>query len=178
MKKFLFISSAALFVLVSCTSKTKSENAGGMSDRANKNLDAMHIVENAIMTGDISKLDSAVADNFVDHTSMGDMNKDSLKSMAKTMHEKEPNSKMERKLELANDDYAMIWYRFTGTGDGSMGMPAGPYDFNAVELVKFDNNSKAVEHWEYMDPAAMMKMMKSMPTNMPPAGMGDTTKHM
>jgi hypothetical protein len=62
---------------------------------------------------------------------------------------------------------------FKGTSDGSMGMPKGPYDFHVIEVVKFNNDSKAIEHWEYTRNDDMMKWMKMM--TQPPAK--DTMGH-
>ena len=64
--------------------------------------------------------------------------------------------------------------RFTGTSDGSMGMPKGPYDMKAVEVEKF-KDGKAIEHWEFMDPAEMMKNDGPSAENMDNKMM-DTTK--
>ena len=70
--------------------------------------------------------------------------------------------------ELADDEYVFSWMRFTGSSDGSMGMPAGPYDMKSIEVVRF-KDGKAVEHWGFMEPREMMKMMQQMPAM-------DTTK--
>ncbi len=43
---------------------------------AEKNLAASHIVNAAFQTGDISKIDDAIAADFVDHSDRGDMNRD------------------------------------------------------------------------------------------------------
>jgi hypothetical protein len=48
--------------------------------------------------------------------------------------------------------------RYSGTSDGSMGMPKGPFDMTSIELVKF-RDGKAIEHWAFMQPQDMMKMM-------------------
>lgn len=48
--------------------------------------------------------------------------------------------------------------RYSGTSEGSMGMPKGPYDMTAIELVKF-RDGKAVEHWSFMQMKDMMNMM-------------------
>src|SRR5689334_22710563 len=64
MRKLISIlSTAAICFLISCNSKepAKESNAGGMSDKAKKNLEASHIVSDAFMSGDPSKIDSAVA---------------------------------------------------------------------------------------------------------------------
>jgi len=61
----------------------------------------------------------------------------------------------------------MGWMHWTGTSNGSMpDMPAGPYDMNGIEVVRF-KDGKAVEHWAFMDAREMMKMMSSMPASAP-----------
>ncbi|MEO5594333.1 MAG: ester cyclase [Chitinophagaceae bacterium] len=158
----------ALF-LVSCNSNDKTAAVTdtpvtdkAISSMAQKNMDAMHVVDKAFETGDVSGIDSVVADNFIDHTDKGDMNRDSLKAMIK-MSAKDKTMKTETTKEMADDDYVFAMMHMTGTGDGVM-MPAGPYDMHSVEVVKF-SNGKAVEHWGYMgngDVAKMMASMKSM----------------
>jgi predicted SnoaL-like aldol condensation-catalyzing enzyme len=162
MKKVLFILSAgAVCFLVSCSSK---DSGGKMSDEAQKNLDATQIVNKAFETGNTGSIDSAVASDFVGHSDKGDMNRDSLKAMITMMHATNKDMKMEVIRKLADNDYVMEWMHFTGTSDGSMGMPAGPYDVHAIEVEKF-KDGKAIEHWEYMDPKEMMKMMPPPPVN-------------
>jgi len=157
MKKILFILSAvACCFLSACTDK--AADGGGMSDAAKKNLEAFHAVDNAFQTGDISRIDSVVASDFVDHTPKGDWNRDSLKTMITTM-KKAGTMKSEIKKEFADDEYVMAWMRWTGTSDGSLpDMPAGPYEMSGVEVVRF-KDGKAVEHWAFMDAREIMKMM-------------------
>jgi predicted SnoaL-like aldol condensation-catalyzing enzyme len=158
MKKLLFfVSSAIVFLLVSCSDK-KEGTSSSMSARATKNLEASHIVNEAFQTGDVSKIDSAIAPDFVDHTDMGDKNRDSLKAMITWMHSKASDMKMDLVREFANDDYVYSHMHFTGTSDGSMG-PKGPYDMNEIEVIRFNSDGKAVEHWAYMEMTEMMKMM-------------------
>ena len=59
--------------------------------------------------------------------------------------------------------------------DDFMGMPVGTkYEMNAMEVSKFNSDGKATDHWEFMEPAEMMKMMQQQNTG----GMKmDTTKH-
>jgi len=166
MKKFLFILSAAAFCLLSaCTDK--AADAEGTSDAAKKNLEAFHTVDNAFQTGDISRIDSVVAGDFVDHTPKGDFNRDSLKNMI-TMMKKAGTMKSEIIKEFADNEYVMGWMRWTGTSDGSLpDMPAGPYEMNGVEVVRF-KDGKAVEHWAFMDAREIMKMMTgSQPSSTP-----------
>jgi len=177
MKKNLFLLSAGVaFLLVSCASK-KEEGGGGMSDNAKKNLEVSHVVTKAFMSGDVSAIDSVIAADFVDHTPEGDMNRDSLKHMITTMHNGTQNIKMDIINEAANDEYAYAWIRMSGTSDGSMGMPKGPFEMTAIELVKC-KDGKAVEHWEMMEAKEMMKMMGNHQGPPPPPADNkmDTTK--
>ena len=84
MKKSLLAISSCLFLFcMSCNNKAGDDKMGGgkMSDQAEKNIAASHVVSDAFQSGDISKIDSVVASDFVDHTERGDMGRDSLKAM-------------------------------------------------------------------------------------------------
>ncbi|MGZ8525629.1 MAG: ester cyclase, partial [Chitinophagaceae bacterium] len=150
----------------SCNNKAGDGNK--MSEQTEKNIAASHVVSDAFGSGDISKIDSAVASDFVDHTERGDMGRDSLKAIIKMWHGASKDTKTEIIKELADDEYVFSWMRFTGSSDGSMGMPAGPYDMRSIEVIRF-KDGKAVEHWGFMEPREMMKMMQQMPAM-------DTTK--
>ncbi len=164
MKKTLFAAFAGLIVI--CTScddgKTKVvEN--GSHEAEQKNIAAFETISTAFDSGNTSPIDSVVADNFVDHSDHGDIKgKDSLKAMITMMHEKFKDMKTERINTAANGDYVYAWMRYTGTGDGTMGMPSGPYNMQGIELVKF-SDGKATEHWAFMEMQEMMKMMGSQP---------------
>jgi len=126
-----------------------------------RNLDASHTISKAFETGDVSGIDSVVAEDFVDHSDHGDIKgRDSLKAMVKMMGGNK-NMKMDMKHEVADENYVFSWMRFYGTSDGSMGMPAGPYDMNAVEVSRM-NDGKIVEHWEFVNMQEMAKMMQQM----------------
>ncbi len=168
MKRIQLALAGLAVLLASCNSATQpaatteaaAVSGSTISAKAQKNLDAMHVVDNAFKTGDVSGIDSVVAPNFVDHTDKGEMNRDSLKSMIK-WSASDKTMKMETVKELADDDYAMAVMHMTGTGDGVM-MPAGPYDMHSVEVVRFVDG-KAVEHWAYMEMGDVAKMMASKP---------------
>ena len=144
-----------------CAACTTNEKAGAVSATAQKNLDAFYVVDNAFETGDLSRIDSVVASDFVDHTPMGTWNRDSLKTMITTM-KNAGTIKSEIKKILADDEYVMAWLHWTGTSNGTVpGMPpAGPVDMNGVEVVRF-KDGKAVEHWAFMDAVEAMKMMSA-----------------
>jgi predicted SnoaL-like aldol condensation-catalyzing enzyme len=166
MKKILSLFAGALLCcFVSCNNEqTKSKTTGTNeeSSAAKKNLEATHVVIKAFNTGDPSMIDSVVASDFADHSEAKDQNRDSLKAMIVTMKADSKDSKTEVIKELADDDYVFSWLRFTGTSSGTMDMPAGPYNMTAIEVVRF-KDGKAVEHWSFMEPREMMKMMAQQP---------------
>ena len=167
MKKILF---AAIIGIIGCTGCNQNE-ASTANEKEQQNLEAARKVAKAFETGEVSAIDSVVADDFLDHTDRGDKRgRDSLKAMINFVRTNFKDTKMETLREVADEDYTYQWMRYTGTSDGTMGMPAGPYDMHAMEITKF-RDGKAVEHWAYVDAAEMMKMMGG---GSPPAA--DTSK--
>lgn len=160
MKKLFFAAAAALLcICTSCETKmdTTTDTEGSAEQR---NLAAFETVNKAFETGDVRGLDSVLADDFLDHTDRGDVKgKDSLKAMVSQMHSKFPDMKNETVHQVADGDYVYGWMRYTGTSDGSMGMPKGPYDMQSMEVVKFNSDGKATEHWAFMEMQDMMEMM-------------------
>lgn len=161
MKKAFLIMSALAFLLASCNVK-KTDSTD--NDAKEKNLTAITEINKAIESGDVSKLDQYIAADAVDHASpAGDIQGiDSIKSMLGRVHKMGTNMKMENIRTVADGEYVFQWMRLTGTTASSdMGMPAGSnYDINAVQVTKFAGG-KVVEHWEFMQPADMAKMMGS-----------------
>ena len=159
---------ALAFCVAACSSKS------GISETAQKNLDAMHGVTKCFDSKDFSKLGDYIAEDAIYHAGeMGDVKGlANMKAEFEKMTANTENPKTELIKELADDDYVISWMRYTGTSKtDQMGVKAGKtYSSTAVEVAKF-KDGKAVEHWTFMDPAEMMKMMGS---SMP----ADTTKNM
>jgi predicted SnoaL-like aldol condensation-catalyzing enzyme len=172
MKKiFLSLITGLVLLVISCNDNTAGTSTG-LSTQAQKNLDASRAISKAFETGDVSGIDSVVASDFVDHTAdRGDVGRDSLKAMMIMVNREFPDSKMEVLREFADDDYVFTQMRFSGTSNGAMGMPVGPYDMRAIQVIRF-KDGKAVEHWEYMEMGDMMKMMPPMDATKKP----DTTR--
>ena len=163
-KTFLPLFAGAFLLFASCnnSSPVSSESTADNNSQAQKNLDGFHVVSKAFETGDANSIDSVVADDFVDHTDHGDVKgKDSLKAMINMMHANVKDMKQETIKELADNGYVFSWMHYSGTGNGAMGMPNGHFEANVIETVKI-RDGKAVEHWTFMDPLDMMKMMQSM----------------
>ena len=154
MKKFLFaIPVGMLSLCMSC-----SDNGGG------KNLDAARAINKAVETGDTSKLSDYLAADAVDHSDHGDIKgADSIKSAIAKIHLMVKDMKIETVKELADGEYTFQWMNYTGTAITSdMGMKAGEtFKMTAIQVSKF-KDGKSTEHWEFMQPADMMKMMSAM----------------
>jgi predicted ester cyclase len=181
MKKFLTIASTGLICF--CTS-CNSNNAG--NTQGEKNIATVHAVNDAIESGDVSKLDQYIAADAVDHAGEhGDIKGlDSIKANLAHFHDTYKDMKFDEVQDAANGDYVFSLTRFTGTNSvASMGAPAGThFDMTSVQLVKFNSDGKATEHWEYMTMGDMMKMMggehMGMENKMDTAKMKmDTMKH-
>lgn len=165
MKKITIAAFAALMITFSaCESKTEMGTSdSGYTASEQKNIDAFRAVNKAFETGETSSLDSIVASDFVDHTDQGDKKGiDSVKSMVTHMHAMMSNMKMKEVNVTANGDYVYGWMQYAGNSDGSMGMPPGPFDMQSVEVVKFNNENKAVEHWGFLESQDVMEMMQKM----------------
>ena len=74
MKKYLLVVAPLFLFCMSCNNKAGDDKMGvdKMSGQAEKNLAASHVVADAFQTGDISKIDSVVASDFVAPTDRGD----------------------------------------------------------------------------------------------------------
>ena len=166
MKKLFFILTAvSLSSLISCNS-----DSGGMSATAKKNKEVNDAITKAYEAGDFSKMGDYIAADAVDHAGQnGDVKGlDNIVAEMKKYHEQMPDMKSETVRELADDEYVMTWSKVSGTAktDG-MGMKAGQkMDMTSVDVAKF-KDGKAVEHWIFMDPNEMMKMMMPSQDKMP-----------
>ncbi len=165
MKKILFLPIALLGIFcISCNDNS------GLSATAKKNLDAMHGVQQCFDTKDFSKLGDYIAEDAVDHAGdNGDIKGlANMKAEFEKMSANNENAKTEIIKEIADDEYVMSWLHFTGTvKTAQMGLKAGEkYDMKAIELAKF-KDGKAIEHWTFLEPAEMMKMMSKMQPPMP-----------
>ena len=167
-KIFVFILSGSLLFCISCG------NSGGMSDKAKKNLASAQAISKMFESGDYSKIGDYIANNCVLHSDMGDVKGlDSIKTefagYSKTMSE----MKNLAVKELADDDYVFQWLNESGKMNvDEMSMKAGqPYSFATIEVSKFNADSKVIEHWTFVNPTDMMKMM-GQPTT---SNMPDTT---
>lgn len=162
MKKLLFvIAPAMLCFFISC----KDSGTDNTATNSAKNTERNKEVYRAIETGDVSKLDSFIDKDIVDHSGEnGEIRGlDSLKKMFIQMHNQFSGLKIELVADAttSNGEYHFAWYKMSGTCTvASMGMPAGTHmNMSGVDVVRIKDD-KAVEHWGFNDPKEMMEMMK------------------
>jgi len=173
MKRFLFLMMVLpAGILISCNDKS------GPSAAAQKNLGAMHGVNACIQSKDFSKLGDYIAEDGVDHAGeQGDLKGlAAIKAELTKMVAGSKDEKMTVIKELADDEYVMSWQNYSGTAvTDYMGMKAGDkFNMSAIEVAKF-KDGKAIEHWSFMQPSDMMKMMPQQPA---PTMQIDTAKAM
>jgi predicted SnoaL-like aldol condensation-catalyzing enzyme len=167
MKKGLFAIAAGLFLLVSCN-ETKDANNGMSNEAMNKkNVEHHEIVMRAIESGDVSKLDSIISKDAVDHDVMGRdlVGLDSIKYFLGSLHNYFDGLKCEVLQSATSPDgqYFYATVRMTGKAKANpMGMPVGTdMDDTSVDLVKM-KDGKAVDHWGFWSNKDVDEMMKGM----------------
>jgi predicted ester cyclase len=168
MKQLFSIAAAALvfadiFSFGACTSASNAPAAVQVDSTAVKNLAAAHAINRAIESGDMSNVGDYIATDALDHSGEhGDVvGLDSIKAELAPVHNLAANDlKFEVVKELADSDYVFQWERMTGTAaTAGMGVAVGSkFSVATMGVTKF-KNGKATEHWEFMQPADMMKMM-------------------
>lgn len=166
MKKGFFAIAAGLFLLTACDHfKAATSNGGDTASANEKNVENTKTIYHAIETGDVSKLDSLMSKDVVDHE--GNNGKDivgldSVKAYIAAMHNYMDNMKMEILHSATSPDgeYFYSTVRMTGkTKANPWGMPVGKdMDDTSVDVVKI-KDGKATDHWGFMSMKSMMEMM-------------------
>lgn len=119
--------------------------------QAEKNIQAWHIVSMAFSTGNVEALDGVIAEDYIDHTPMGDFKgRDSVKVRIARMRNNFTDIKMKVLKELADEEYGFFWMQFSGKRLDAATMQSTPFDIKALQIVRF-NEGNAVEHWEYVE---------------------------
>jgi predicted ester cyclase len=168
-KQNLLVALIGSLVLISC----KDDGDNGLSATAKKNLEVNNAIMKAYEAGEFDKMKDYIAADAIDHAGeKGDITGlDSIVAEMKRYKAMMKDTKTEVLKEMADDEYVFVWGKFSGTmtADG-MGMRAGDkMNMTSVDVAKF-KDGKAVEHWMFMDAADVNKMMMSMmPPGAPPA---------
>jgi predicted SnoaL-like aldol condensation-catalyzing enzyme len=156
MRKLLSLAAiGACSLLIACSS-----NSGGMSATAKKNLETNQAITKAYEAGEFDKMKDLIAPDAIDHAGEnGDVKGlDSIVASMKRYKAMAPDMKGTTIREMADDEYVFSW----GTSEGTMN--GQKMSMTAVDIAKF-KDGKAIEHWMFMTPADIMKMMPPMPAD-------------
>lgn len=187
MKKGLLLAAAGLLLFASCNqTKVASATSGDLEEMNKKNVENTKAIYHAIETGDVSKMDSLMSKDVVDHE--GNMGKDvvgldSVKHYLGAMHNYMDNPKFEMVHSATSPDgqYFYATVHMTGKAKANpWGMPVGKeMDDTSVDVVKI-KDGKATDHWGFMSMKDMMEMMPAVPGDkkMPPPPPKKDTKKM
>lgn len=151
MKKLsILLAIIACSIFISCSGKSE----GGMSATAKKNMEVNDAITKAYESGDFSKMSDYVAADAVDHSGeTGDITGlENIVAQMKKYHEMSPDMKGTNTKVMADDEYVITWSKSSGTMNGQK------MEMTGVDIAKF-KDGKAIEHWMYMDPKDMMKML-------------------
>jgi predicted ester cyclase len=174
MKKFIFIPAFALVCLIyGCNTHGSTDTGTGGTDTAyiNKIKDFNVAVYKGFSNSDLSIFDTAHFTPDVTDHSMGPkdvVGLDSVKASLSKMFSQMKDLKFDIISQSVDGDVSMIWSRMRGTSTSpASGFATGtPIDMLSVDVLKF-KDGKVSEHWGYMDPNDMMKMMPPSPPKMP-----------
>lgn len=142
-------------VTLAAGSLCMSCNNGGMSATAKKNMEVNEAITKAYESGDFSKMSDYIAADAVDHGGQnGDVKGfDSIVAEMKRYHAMSPDMKSTNIKVMADDEYVITWSKSSGTMNGAK------TEMTGIDVAKF-KDGKAVEHWIYMDPLELAKMMQ------------------
>lgn len=135
-----------------------------MSATAKKNVEVNEAITKAYEAGEFDKMGDYIAGDAIDHSGeQGDIvGLENIVAEMKKWQQMMPDMKGTPTKILADDEYVFTWSRSSGTMNGQK------IELSGVDISKF-KDGKAIEHWMFMDPKDMMKMMP------PPPAPADTS---
>ena len=121
-----------------------------------------------INAGDIDGFGELLAEDFVEHeeTPGLDPTKEGVKQFFHMYKAAFPDLRMEAQDVLMSGDKVVARARATGTHHGEfLGMPAtGKHvDVQLIDIIRFDDDGLAREHWGLFDALAMLQQLGAIP---------------
>ena len=125
-----------------------------------------------LSAGDIDGFGDLIADDFVEHEEAPGLepSKDGVKQLFHMYRAAFPDLRMEPQDVLASGDRAVARVRATGTHEGEfLGMPATgkSVDVELIDIIRFDDDGLAREHWGVFDALKMMQQLGAIPEASP-----------
>ena len=116
-----------------------------------------------VNAGDLSVIDSHIADDFIEHEAFPGITQDKagIRQFFEMMRAAFPDFRLTAEDVIAEGDKLVVRFRMHGTHRGEfMGMPATgrQIDVAGVDILRLVNG-KAVEHWGVTDTGAMMQQL-------------------
>ena len=127
----------------------------------------------ALNAGDLDGFAARLADDFVEHEETPGLapTKEGVLEFFRMYRAAFPDLQMEPQDVLTSGDRAVARVRATGTQQGEfMGMPASGknVDVQLIDIIRFDDDGLAREHWGVVDLMTMMQQLGAIPEG-PPA---------
>ena len=137
------------------------------------NADTMRQFYDRVNAGDIDGFAALIADDLIEHEEVEGLpqTKEGVVQFFEMFRAAFSDLRMEAEDIIESGDKAWARVRITGTNDGEfMGMPATgkSVDFQAVDIVRVNDEGVAAEHWGVTDTMTMMQQLGVVPEE-PPA---------
>jgi steroid delta-isomerase-like uncharacterized protein len=135
--------------------------------------DTMRKFYEHVNAGNVDGFGALLADDLIEHEEIEGLpqTKEGVIQFFTMMRAAFPDVRMVAEDIIESEDTAWARIRITGTNEGEfMGMPATgkSVDFQAVDIVRFNDEGTAAEHWGVTDSMTMMQQLGVVPEG-PPA---------
>jgi steroid delta-isomerase-like uncharacterized protein len=136
------------------------------------NADTMRQFYDRVNAGDIDGFAALIADDLIEHEEVEGLpqTKEGVVQFFEMFRAAFSDLRMEAEDIIESGDKAWARIRITGTNDGEfMGMPATgkSVDLQAVDIVRFNEEGVAAEHWGVTDSMTMMQQLGVVPEGPP-----------
>jgi steroid delta-isomerase-like uncharacterized protein len=136
------------------------------------NADTMRQFYDRVNAGDIDGFAALIADDLIEHEEVEGLpqTKEGVIQFFEMFRAAFSDLRMEAEDIIESGDKAWARIRITGTNDGEfMGMPATgkSVDLQAVDIVRFNEEGVAAEHWGVTDSMTMMQQLGVVPEGPP-----------
>jgi steroid delta-isomerase-like uncharacterized protein len=122
-----------------------------------------------ISAGDIDGFGAMLADDFIEHEETPGLasNKEGVLAFFRMQRAAFPDLKMDPQYVLVSGDKVIARARITGTHRGElMGMPptGKSVDVQLIDIIRYEDDGLAHEHWGVVDLMAMMQQLGAIPS--------------
>jgi steroid delta-isomerase-like uncharacterized protein len=130
--------------------------------------DTMRQFYERMNAGDIEGSAALIADDLIEHEEVEGLpqTKEGVMQFFTMFRAAFPDLRMEAEDMATSGDTVWARVRITGTNEGEfMGMPSTgkSVDFRAVDIVRFNDEGTAAEHWGVTDTMTMMQQLGHVP---------------